>query len=126
MKKEYSKICVCRVKSGLVFVLRIFLLFSHQWTGRNRSSHRGCSVKKGVFRNFAKFTGKHLCQSFFFDKVAVLRPASLLKKRLWHRCFLVNFTEFLRTSFLQNTSGYITPPPEHHHLLYKVNPCKKP
>ena len=124
MKKEYSKICVCRVKSGLVFVLRIFLLFSHQWTCRNRSSHRRCSVKKGVFRNFAKFTGKHLCQSFFFDKVAVLRPASLLKKRLWHRCFLVNFTEFLRTSFLQNTSGYITPPPEH--LLYKVNPCKKP
>ena len=24
--------------------------------------------KKGVFRNFAKFTGKHLCQSFFLNK----------------------------------------------------------
>ena len=30
-------------------------------------------VKKGVLRNFAKFTGKHLCQSLFFDKVAGLR-----------------------------------------------------
>ena len=35
-----------------------------------RSSHRRCSVKKGVLRNFAKFTGKHLCQSLFFNKVA--------------------------------------------------------
>ena len=28
----------------------------------DRSSHRRCSVKKRVLRNFAKFTGKHLCQ----------------------------------------------------------------
>ena len=34
-----------------------------------------------------------------------LRPATLLKKRLWHRCFLVNFVKFLRTPFLQNISG---------------------
>ena len=27
-------------------------------------------MKKGVIRNFAKFTGKHLCQSLFFNKVA--------------------------------------------------------
>ena len=40
-----------------------------------------CSVKKGVARNFTKFTGKHLCASLFFNKVAGLRPATLLKKR---------------------------------------------
>ena len=34
-----------------------------------------------------------------------LRPATLLKKGLWHRCFPVNFANFLRTPFLQNTSG---------------------
>ena len=70
-----------------------------------RSSHQRCSIKKGVLRNFTKFTGKHLCQSLFFSKVASLRPATLLKKRLWHRCFFVNFVKFLRTPFLQNTSG---------------------
>ena len=32
--------------------------------------------------------------------------ATLLKKRLWYRRFPVNFVEFLRTSFLQNTSGH--------------------
>ena len=30
-----------------------------------RSSHRRCSVKKGVLRNFSKFTRKHLCQRLF-------------------------------------------------------------
>ena len=33
------------------------------------------------------------------------RPATLLKKRLWHRCFPVNFATFLRTPVL-----YRTPP----------------
>ena len=28
-----------------------------------------------------------------------MRPATLLKKRLWHRCFPVNFAKFLRTPF---------------------------
>ena len=32
-------------------------------------------------------------------------PATLLKKRLWHKCFPVNFVKLLRTPFLQNTSG---------------------
>ena len=56
--------------------------------------------KKGVLESFAKFTGKHLCQSIFFNKAAGLRPATLLKKRPWHRRFPVNFGKFLRTPFL--------------------------
>ena len=36
-----------------------------------------------------------------------LRPATLLKKKLWHRCFPENFARFLRTPFLQNTSGWL-------------------
>ena len=58
-----------------------------------------------VLRNSTKFTGKHLCHSLFFNKVAALRPATLLKKRLWNTCFPVNFAKFPRTPFLQNTSG---------------------
>ena len=34
-----------------------------------RNSHWRCFVRKGVLRNFAKFTGKHLWQSLFFNKV---------------------------------------------------------
>ena len=56
--------------------------------------------KKSVLTNFAKFTGKHLYQSLFFNKVADLRPATLLRKRPWYRFFPVNFAKFLRTLFL--------------------------
>ena len=66
-----------------------------------------CPIKKTVLRNFEKFTGKHLCQSLFLNKVAGMRSATLFKKKLWHRCFLVNFAKFPRTFFLQNTSGQL-------------------
>ena len=65
----------------------------------SRSSHQRCSMKKTVLTNFAKFTGKHLRQSLFCNEVARLRPATLLKKRLWHRCFPVNFAKFLSAPF---------------------------
>ena len=45
-------------------------------------------------RNFAKFTGIHLSQSLFFNKVAGLRPATLFKKRFWYRCFPISFAKF--------------------------------
>ena len=64
-----------------------------------RSSRPEVFCKKCVLINFAKFTGKHLCQIFFFNKVAGLRPETLLTKRLWHRCFPVNFAKFLRHLF---------------------------
>ena len=61
-------------------------------------------MKIGVLKNLPIIAGKRLCQSLFFNKVAGLRTATLLKKRLWHRCFPVNFAKFLRAPFLQNTS----------------------
>ena len=52
---------------------------------------------KGVPKNSTEFTGKHLCRGLFCNKVTGLKLATLLKKRLWHRCFPVNFAKFLRT-----------------------------
>ena len=83
---------------SLIIVIRK-LIFASEAVARR------CSVKKGVLRNFTKFTGKHLCQSLFFNKVAGVTLVTLLKKRLWHRCFPVNVVKFLRTPFLHNTSG---------------------
>ena len=51
-------------------------------------------MKKGVVKNFAKFAGKHLCWSLFFDKVTSRRPTTLLKKRPQYRGFLVNCVNF--------------------------------
>ena len=58
--------------------------------------------EKSAIRNAAKFTGKHPYQSLFFNKVAGLRPATLVKKRLRRRCFPVNFAKFIRTPILKN------------------------
>ena len=51
-----------------------------------------------------KFRKIHLCQSLFFNKVAGLRPRTLFKNGLQHKCFPVNFANFLRAPF------YIIPP----------------
>ena len=75
------------------FVILVFVIISEALVRR-------CSVKKRVLKNSTKFIEKYLCQSLSFIKVASLRPATLLKKRLWHRCFLVNFVKFLSASFL--------------------------
>ena len=74
-------------------------ILQERWNFQKQSPEVFC--KKSCLRNFAKLTGKHLCQSLFFDKVADLRLATLLKKRLWHRCFPVNLATFLRIPFLK-------------------------
>ena len=58
-----------------------------------------CSVKKVVLE-IPQNSQKNTCARAS-NKVAGLRPATLLKKRLWHSCFPVNFAKFLRTPFLQ-------------------------
>ena len=50
----------------------------HICHSKYRSSRPEVFCKIGVLRNFAKFTGKQLCQSLFFNKVAGLWPATLL------------------------------------------------
>ena len=62
-------------------------------------------MKEDPLINCTKFAGKHLCQGLFFNGFAGLGAATLLKKKLWHLCFPVNFAKFLRTPSLQNTSG---------------------
>ena len=56
--------------------------------------------KTSVLENLAKFVGKRLCRNFFFNIAAGLRTATLLKKRVRHRFFPVNFLKFLKTAFL--------------------------
>ena len=82
---------------------REFLL--HLWVPLRRTHSE-------VFLNFfSQNSQENTCTRVsFFDKVEGLRPATLLKKRLGYKCFLVDldtceFCEILRTTFLQNTSS---------------------
>ena len=78
--------------SLIVDEIKSLMLKIWKLKSRNRKSRPEMFSKKGVLRNFTKFTEKHLYQG--------LRPATLLKKRLWHMRFPVNLAEFLRTPFL--------------------------
>ena len=64
----------------------------------DRSSRPEVFCEKGVLRNFSKFTGKHLCQSLFFNKVAG-GACNFIKKETLAQVFPVNFEKFLRTPF---------------------------
>ena len=62
---------------------------------QNRSSRLQMFFKLGALKNFANFTGKHLCWSLFLIKF--LR--NFIKDIPTQVCWSVKFAKFLRTSF---------------------------
>ena len=67
-----------------------------------RSSRREVLCKKGVLRNFTKFTGKHLCQSLFFNKVAG-QACNFIKKETLAQVFSCEFCGISKNTFLRRT-----------------------
>ena len=74
--------------------------------------------KKGVLENLTKFVVKHPCRSLFFNKIACLRPAALLKRWLRHRCFPINYPN---SKLPQNLKGPLLGPRQ---LLTTQSPLK--
>ena len=67
--------------------------------GMYRNSRQEMFCWKGSLSNFAKFTGKHLCQS--------PSSATLLKERLSYRFFSVSFAKFSRTTIFRKYKTYL-------------------
>ena len=67
-----------------------------------RSSRPEVFCKKGVLRNFTKFTGKHLCQSLFFNKVAG-QACNFIKKETLAQAFSCEFCEISKNTFFHRT-----------------------
>ena len=82
------------------------LPFKIHWSKNRQRAHCAPSlsgpdrVKKTVLNIFPKSKGKHLHQRLFFNKVTGFQPASLLKKRLRHRCF--SFEIFENTLLIEH------------------------
>ena len=53
--------------------------------------------KKGVHENFAKFTGKHQCQSLFLIKLDA-KASNFIKKETLTQLFSSEFCEIFRTT----------------------------
>ena len=85
-----------------------FKFFSLQRIDKNKSFIKKQPLegfcKKSVLKKFRKIHLKTPALEPLFNRVSGLRPPTLLKKRLQHSCFQVNFVKFLKTPFLQNTS----------------------
>ena len=73
-------------------VMGLFPIQNSYKLGCQKAVAQRCSAKK-VFSKISQNSQENtrVRASFF------LRPAALLKKRLWHRCFPRDFTKFLRT-----------------------------
>ena len=70
---------------------RLVVLQSIKLIVWSRSSRSDVVCKKDVLRNFPNSQENTSAIVSFFN--------SFLKKRLWHKCFLVNFVKFLRAPF---------------------------
>ena len=75
-KKEIVSLCLCHT----IFIN--FKVTCHKLKKclNSRSSHLSCSIEKAVLKNFAIFTGKHLCWSLSLIDLRASRPASFLKR----------------------------------------------
>ena len=74
-----------------------------------RSSHQRRSMKKGVFKNFAKLTGKYLCQSLFINYSCINYFCSLSHGSCRHcvksvqiRSFFWSVFSCIRTFFMRD------------------------
>ena len=74
-------------------VLLRLTVYYYYLTYASEAVVRRCSVKKAFLE---------ILQNWQANACA---RASFLKKRLWHKCFPVNFTKFCEHLFLQKTSG---------------------
>ena len=70
-----------------------------------RSSRPAVFYKKGGIKNFANFTGKHLCQSLFFNKLQAEAACNFIKKENLTQMFPCEFCEISMKIF-----SYRTPP----------------
>ena len=69
--------CLAIGNHGTKMNLRVIAAFWNQGGFNHRSSRLEVFLKKRVLKSFTKFTGKHLWQILFFNKVTGLRPATL-------------------------------------------------
>ena len=93
----YTMICQCFYfrnnsrKLDIKKANKFLILWVISTMAKFRSSRPEVFCKKGVLKNFAKFTWKYLCQSLFFNKVA--------KKETLSQLFSCKFCRIVKNTF---------------------------
>ena len=76
-------------------------MFLYSSRNERMKEHPEMFYKKGVLKFFAKLTGKHLCQSLFFNKVAGL-SVQLFEKGTLTKMFFCEFSKISKNTFFTN------------------------
>ena len=84
---SFVQFCLIPLPYPIVSLIRAIL---------HRSSHQRCSIRKGVLRNFAKFTGKRPCQSLLLNKVGACNS---IKKVTLAQVFSYEFCKTSKNTF---------------------------
>ena len=79
------------------------LCFTNFWSSRPE-----VFCNKGVLRNFTKFTGRHLCQGLFVNKVTD-RACNFIKKEALAQVSSCEFFEISKDTFSYRTHPVATP-----------------
>ena len=88
----------CHSTDFFALYLLLKILFVYQHSNPEAATQR-CPIKK-VFLEILENSQENTCVRVSFLIKLQTVPATLLKRRLWHRCFAVNFAKFLRTPFV--------------------------
>ena len=84
-----NKLVLQAIIENFIFHIFAILILS-------KSSHPEVFCKRGVLRNFAKFTGKHLCQSLF----------NFIKKEALAKVLSCEFYEITKNTFFHTSGGW--------------------
>ena len=86
-----------------IYVLSSYPLSLYRFFTMFRSNRLQMFFKIGVLRNFANFTGKHLCWSLFLIKSQARRPGTLLKSDSKTGVFFCEICEIFKNTFFYRT-----------------------
>ena len=89
-----SKVYWCFIKNSVIYLKTYFYLNVQQL-----SSLSQILFKMSFYKNLGKFTGKHMCQSLFFNKVAGA-SCNFIKKEILVQVFASEFCKIFKNIFL--------------------------
>ena len=114
------KAIVMYIVSQWIYIIVVIVINPRSY--RERMNALQIKAAKVVLKNFAKFTGKQLCQSLFFNKVAGLNFSGLFQKQTLVQLFsfeLCGISPFLQyttaTVFVQDVFKVLS-----KHLLWCI------
>ena len=88
------------------WISSLIILLIKRLFGNVSSSRPEVFCKKGTLKNFAKFTGKRLCWSLFYNNIAGLSPeaCNFIKIEILTQVLSCKFCEVVKNTFFDGTT----------------------